>query len=345
MAIWPAKKGQPEEPPRADTPEANRPAAENEADLLAELVGQLGRLGQSLDQLQGRIVEYLARRPTPAAADREVIAALMERIEAIGEQFDRLLPPTPAVEPAPEAAGEETLRGLVSPILERLDRLESDCKSIASRPAGDVPDDTVASSLREIRDAIQEQLVALADGMRHLEEQLARGLQGLEEKLRGEEQEQAASGASPGSDWQRAILGPRLADYAGLDFQRQRLLNGVLEGNRDACSLVGQLLAFRAAPAERMPPLLKELGEAYYRWQPKTGPGSDKMEQALIACLQATMQEAGMANTIEVVHPGQRFDAARHKASAPGVEITGVHGWIVLRDNGKVYTKAAVSVK
>jgi hypothetical protein len=50
-------------------------------------------------------------------------------------------------------------------------------------------------------------------------------------------------------------------------------------------------------------------------------------------------------NTIELVHPGERFDATRHNASTRGVEITEVHGWIVLRDNGKVYTKANVTVR
>ena len=52
-----------------------------------------------------------------------------------------------------------------------------------------------------------------------------------------------------------------------------------------------------------------------------------------------------MSNTIELVHPGERFDSTRHNASQRGVEITQVLGWIVLRDNGKVYTKASVAVK
>ena len=52
-----------------------------------------------------------------------------------------------------------------------------------------------------------------------------------------------------------------------------------------------------------------------------------------------------MSNTIELVHPGERFDSTRHNASKRGVEITQVLGWIVLRDNGKVYTKASVAVR
>ena len=69
------------------------------------------------------------------------------------------------------------------------------------------------------------------------------------------------------------------------------------------------------------------------------------MEQALAGWLQDACQQGGAANTIELVDPGQRFDAARHSAAQRGVEITAVQGWVVLRDNGKVYTKAAVAVK
>jgi len=46
-----------------------------------------------------------------------------------------------------------------------------------------------------------------------------------------------------------------------------------------------------------------------------------------------------------LVHPGQRFDAARHNAASRGVEIVAVHGWVVLREGGKVYTKATVAVR
>jgi len=158
-----------------------------------------------------------------------------------------------------------------------------------------------------------------------------------------------ATGVTPvslaGDDWQRALLGSDLAEYPGLDFQRQQLLAGVSEGDAGACSLLGQLLIFRSAAADKMPPLLKDIGEAYYRWQPKTRPGSSPMEKALAAWLKEALQDVGIANTIELVEPGERFDSTRHTASTRGVEITEVRGWIVLRDNGKVYTKANVAVR
>ena len=147
------------------------------------------------------------------------------------------------------------------------------------------------------------------------------------------------------ADWERAILGDELAGQPGLAFQRSQLLSGVLEGNAAARALAGQLLVFRAAPAERLPPLLKEIGEAYYRWQPKARPGNSPFEESLAGWLQRTCEAAGLHNTIELVHPGERFDAARHNASSRGVEIAEVLGWVVLRDNGKVYTKASVAVR
>ena len=114
-----------------------------------------------------------------------------------------------------------------------------------------------------------------------------------------------------------------------LAFQRSQLLGGVLEGNAAARALAGQLLVFRAAPAERLPPLLKEIGEAFYRWQPKTRPDDSPFEESLAAWLQRTCEAAGLHNTIELVHPGERFDAARHNASSRGVEIAEVLGWVV----------------
>jgi hypothetical protein len=152
----------------------------------------------------------------------------------------------------------------------------------------------------------------------------------------------APSGDAP---WQRAIFGPSLAADPALLFYRNELLRSVLQGEAAAVALAGQLLVFQAATAEKKPTLLKEIGEAFYRWRPKHSPGGGKMELALADWLQEACQQGGAANTIELVEPGQRFDAARHSAAQRGVEIAAVQGWVVLRDNGKVYTKAAVAVK
>ena len=72
--------------------------------------------------------------------------------------------------------------------------------------------------------------------------------------------------------------------------------------------------------------------------------GNNPMETTLVAWITETLQDAGIPNNIELVHPGERFDSTRHTATSRGVEITAVRGWIVVRDNGRVYTKALVDV-
>ena len=108
---------------------------------------------------------------------------------------------------------------------------------------------------------------------------------------------------------------------------------------------MARLIVFQSATAEKMAPLLKEVGEAYYRWQPKAEAGASPFEETLATWLQNACDEAGIGNKIELVNPGERFDSGRHTAAERGVEITQVLGWVVLRDNGRVYTKAAVAVK
>jgi hypothetical protein len=155
----------------------------------------------------------------------------------------------------------------------------------------------------------------------------------------------AAAPVAAGGNWQQAILGPELIAQPSLEPHRQRLFDGMLAGEPAACALAGQLLLFQSAAPEKMAPLLRDIGEAYYRWQPKRMPGALPMETALVQWLKRRCETTGIANQIELVSPGERFDALRHHATTRGVEITEVHGWVVLRDNGKVYTKAAVAVK
>jgi hypothetical protein len=110
-------------------------------------------------------------------------------------------------------------------------------------------------------------------------------------------------------------------------------------------TLCGAIMLFRSATAERMPQLLKDIGEAWYAWSPHAADGDNELRDALCQWLERSCAEAGVPNTIELVRPGDRYDAKRHNARQPGVEVTNVSGWVVLRDNGKVYTKANVTVK
>jgi len=148
-----------------------------------------------------------------------------------------------------------------------------------------------------------------------------------------------------GPDLQALILGPELTANVSLDGQRQQLMDDLTSGSAAALTLCGAIMLFRGANQERMPQLLKDIGEAWYAWSPNSAEGEDDLRDELCGWLQRKCTEAGVPNSIELVRPGDRYDVKRHHARQPGVEVTEVAGWVVLRDNGKVYTKAAVSVK
>ncbi len=287
---------------------------------LRELTTQLDRLGEQLRQVGSHVAEYLVRREAQSPPPAESAGGALEKqIAALAEKLDRLAESGVAKSTGPAAppAGlsEQSIRPLLAPLQDRLESL--------TRQTG-----------------------SLAEGLREVQTHVDGGFQEIARLLCPPE---PAAEPQPAprvtGDWERAIVGPGLAANANLAFQRQQLVTGVLDGDAGACSLAGQLLVFQSAPAERLPQLLKDIGEAYYRWQPKTRAATSPMEEALVAWLRQCCDLAGISNTIELVHPGERFDAARHNAASRGVEITAVHGWIVLRDNGKVYMKAAVYVR
>ena len=91
---------------------------------------------------------------------------------------------------------------------------------------------------------------------------------------------------------------------------------------------------------------MKEIGEAFYRWQPKLRPGNSVFEESLAGWLQRSCEAAELRNTIELSQPpASALTPPGITRPARGVEITTVLGWVVLRDNGKVYTKANVAVR
>ena len=148
-----------------------------------------------------------------------------------------------------------------------------------------------------------------------------------------------------GFDLETVVFGPAIAASGSLAPQREELIRDLTNGDAGAMTLCGAIMLFRGATAERMPQLLKDIGEAWYAWAPHTADEDDDLRDALCRWLERTCAEAGVPNTIELVRPGDRFDVKRHHARQPGVEVTDVGGWVVLRDNGKVYTKANVTVK
>jgi hypothetical protein len=141
------------------------------------------------------------------------------------------------------------------------------------------------------------------------------------------------------------IFGPELCGDSSLAGERERMLADMAGGEPAALTLGGAIVQFRGATVERMPQLLKDIGEAWYAWQPHSSEGPDPLRDTLTRWLERKCDAAGVPNTIELVRPGDRFDSKRHHARQPGVEVIAVGGWVVLRDNGKVYTKATVTVK
>jgi hypothetical protein len=156
----------------------------------------------------------------------------------------------------------------------------------------------------------------------------------------------AAAPTGVTDEWRHALLGDALAGDGSLAAHWDRLCTALLEGDSAAATLIGQLLIYRHAPAERRPLLLSALGEAFYRCRPKTEDVDDPLEAALSVWLQKTCEQAGFSNTIELVHPGERFDSSRHSPVRPGgIEVDQVLGWVVLKDRDKVYMKAQVSLR
>lgn len=156
---------------------------------------------------------------------------------------------------------------------------------------------------------------------------------------------QAESYAAGGNHWQDVIFGLELASNDSLASLRSALVADLQKGACTALTFLGCLLLFRAAEVDRMSPLLKDLGESYYAWCAGRDDSSENEQQALVAWLVRRCAAVGVTNVIELVRVGDRLDLARHSATGRGVDVAAVHGWVVLRDNGKVYTKAAVTAR
>jgi len=145
-----------------------------------------------------------------------------------------------------------------------------------------------------------------------------------------------------GGNWSQIIFGDQLKVDPGIGSLSGALLSEVQTNADDAVGMLGYLLAFRSADQERKPKLLKELGEAFYLWK---SDGNPRLLGPLINWIHAVLDRAGINNRIDLVQVGDRYDMQRHNAKERGAEVSAVAGWVVLRDNGKVYSKANVSVR
>lgn len=145
-----------------------------------------------------------------------------------------------------------------------------------------------------------------------------------------------------GANWSGIVFGENVHVDSTVSHLSGSLLADVYQGDQQAIALAGQLMAFRSGTAEQKARLLKEVGESFYAWTPH---GDDDLLQALIAWVHNELDAVQLGNRIQVVQVGDRYDMQRHHAKQAGVEVADVSGWIVLRDNGKVFSKASVAVK
>lgn len=161
----------------------------------------------------------------------------------------------------------------------------------------------------------------------------------------GDHQKSDERGTRDDGLWEEILLGRDLCAQSVLADARRQLLLGVTNGEIAARALAGQLLLVQGATADELPERLRHVGEAYYRWRPRATLADDPFETRLAEWLTRCAENAGFRLSIELVRPGDRFDSTRHVSAGRGVEVVSVHGWLVIRDGHKVYTKANVSVR
>ena len=295
--------------------------------------------------------------PKVDAGEKGVLGALRRTIETVSggqrerdqvvAEDDNVMPPVRAVAAEPSEGVADTLALLE----QKLDDIAANI-STPTESAEGVTQAALEQVLHEMVTAVQrhsaateQQAQEIRSELRTIGAQTNMVARQVGELAAREEEEPAPEPEAAPGDLEAAIFGESLAANALLGTARQELLTGLMSGEQGAMGLVGQMLLFHAASADRMPHLLRDIGEAYYRWRPQAAHGDDTFQQAMIAWLAQICEQNGSANRIELVRPGDRYDAARHHAKSRGLEIAEVYGWVVLRDNGKVYTKAAVAVK
>lgn len=302
---------------------------------LHQLTENLGQMGELLADANRRIADYLACRDSQSA-DEAAAAALEQKIDALAHRIERLSAQIEAQAGAAATsapAADASTHDLLAPLAEKLERIQSGLSAVVAQApamAGGSANDSAV----------------MAEAVERLRQHLDERFEQLAQSLAPDEQADPDPVEDRTAQWQEVIFGPELSGELALAPDRWKLIDEVLAGDPAACAFAAQMLLLHSSPTERLPQLLKDLGEAYYRWQPKTQPGATPMENALVAFVERENQAGRMPNTIELIHPGERFDAGRHAATGRGgVEITEVRGWIVLRENGRVYTKASVAVR
>ena len=248
------------------------------------------------------------------------------------------------------ASLDDAFRSLLQPVEELIGRIAQRQEELEGEGSAAEVLTPVSKSLHDLRkgqSTIYKAIVNLSQRVEPLlaEESPARLVATDAPSEKGDEASQDVVDERLSDRWERVILGPDLCVDESVSDPRQRLLDDVLVGAEEAVGLAARIMLAQSASRGELPSLLKDLGEAFYRWQPKKTDDEDPLEQALADWLQKRIEEADLRNRIDLVRVGERFDAARHLSSQRGMEVSEVHGWVVLRDNGKSLSKANVSLK
>ena len=145
-------------------------------------------------------------------------------------------------------------------------------------------------------------------------------------------------------NWENIILGSQLGQSDSLQVLRDVLQAAVFAKEEAARAFAAHLLLVQAIGPTEAAERLRDLGEAFYRWRPRANEKPDEIEQAVVDCINHYLASANVKNRIMLVNPGERFDKQKHLSATRGLNVTEVFGWIVLRENQTVYTKAKVNV-
>ena len=263
-------------------------------------------------------------------------------------------PAEPLREATPAGSLDQAFRVLLEPINQTLVRIE---RAVTCPPAtagverGRTIAEPAPAAPEPLRDATAAELFRrlerLQTSLRYLCEQLALEPEScLPIEALPPEPASETRGGQAATGWEQIVLDDQFATEPKQANSRQRFLRDVWQGNAAARILAGQLMIIRAAEQSELPEMLRHVGEAYYRWCPRTvDTPQDPLEPALAQWLNQRVQKAGLPNSIQLVQPGERFDSTRHNATSRGVEVIEVGGWVVLRDRTKVYTRANVTLR
>jgi len=335
--VFGRKKGEDAQDPVEATPvtaDGAEPGASGAG--IERVAAGLGSIEELLSDTRAQVTGLLARHTAESARSIDAkLTAIATRLDQVAAKLDGGAVPPPAASAQPPSAPAVAPTPPAAPAIDPAPLIEKLQTGLGEKFDG------VTGAVGQATQQLQGNLGQV---YQHLDGRLQEILAILQPPATPEAEQPASLGDDV--DWQRALIGHELTQMPGIEAYRRHLLEGLMANDDGARTFLGQLLVFRSALTDQMPQLLKPLGEAFYRWLPKDSHRQNPMEDAVVYWLNQTLAEAGIGNTVEVCAPGERFDTQRHQASnrAGGVEIQVVRGWMVLRDNGGVYTRALVDV-